>query len=119
MLDGSLSFAPSPQGTAGYDRYLSAFQAEELSQCTNDLFNVSDYPTIFNSSEPYEVGAFAYDCVVSFALAMSRAADPDDGDEVFNEFKQVGSSSVKIGTGLGLPLAQRDAVVAVAPGGRS
>ena len=88
LLEGMFTFQASPLGTAGYSRYTASLNAQAMSECANDMFNVSDYPTIY-SREPHAVGAFAYDCVVSLAVAMARASDPDDGDEVFNAFKQL------------------------------
>ena len=77
----------TPEGTPGYDRYEAAYRAQELSDCENGAFNVSAYPSLVETS--HTVGAFVYDCVVSFAAAMSQATDPSDGDEVSRAFKQL------------------------------
>ena len=89
MLDGLLTFLPSARGTAGYARYTAELQKHNISECENDFFNVTDYPTIYSTDSPYDVGASAYDCVVAFAIAMARSEDPSDGDEVYASFKQL------------------------------
>ena len=98
LLNGLLLFKFSPVGTAGYERYASSFQQQELSTCQTDLFNVTQYPSIF-SSGAWDVGALVYDCVISFAVAASRSLDPSDGLEVNRLFKSVefngASGSVK------------------------
>ena len=50
---------------------------------------MSAYPTLFTTDAPYDVGSFAYDCVIAFAIAMARSVDPTDGDEVSRAFRQV------------------------------
>eukprot|EP00966_Prymnesium_polylepis_P194546 4510191-Prymnesium_polylepis.1 len=44
------------------------------------------HPKIFES-EPWNVAAYTYDCVIALAIAMSRAANPADGVEVSDKFR--------------------------------
>ena len=86
LLVGIFTLQPSPVGTAGFARFAAEFAAQNLSECTNEHFNVTLYPTLYT---PWEFQSFVYDCVVAMAIAMARAIDPADGEEVYREFKQV------------------------------
>ena len=88
LLDGMLAFRASPVGTAGYSRYAAEFTSQQLSECENGHFNVTDYPTIFSNSNAFDMWAYAYDCVVATAIAIARSTDPTDGDEVYTNLKR-------------------------------
>eukprot|EP00966_Prymnesium_polylepis_P199610 4626136-Prymnesium_polylepis.1 len=79
---------PSPESTAGYSRFQADWATRNASDCANPFFNASEYPEIF-TQEAWNVAAYAYDCVVTFAAAMSAAVDPADGVEVAAKFRQV------------------------------
>ena len=88
LLDGMLHFLASPESTAGYSRFQADWLTRNASDCANPFFNASEHPEIF-TQEAWNVAAYAYDCVVTFAAAMSAAVDPADGVEVAAKFRQV------------------------------
>ncbi|MBO8589863.1 hypothetical protein INN88_14815, partial [Staphylococcus aureus] len=83
-----LNFYASPEASSGYARFQSDWLKHNASYCPNELFNASEHPEIF-SEEAWSVATYAYDCVVAFAVALSRATDPSNGVEVVNHFRQV------------------------------
>jgi len=88
LLNGMLNFFASPEATAGYRRLASYWQTANDTECENPFFNASDHPDIFGG-EPWNVAAYTYDCVIAFAIAMSRAVNPADGLEVAALFREV------------------------------
>ena len=88
LLDGMLNFYPSPEASAGYHRMLADWKTHNASECENPFFNATDHPEIF-AKDPWNVAAYTYDCVIAFAIAMSRAVNPADGVEVADQFRQV------------------------------
>jgi len=88
LLNGVLNFYASPEASSGYARFQSDWLKHNASYCPNELFNASEHPEIF-SEEAWSVATYAYDCVVAFAVALSRATDPSNGVEVASHFRQV------------------------------
>ena len=88
LLNGMLSFFASPESTSGFARFQTDWRRRNASDCENPLFNATDHPDLF-TTDVWEVAAFVYDCVVTFAAAMSAAVDPADGVEVAVKFREV------------------------------
>ena len=88
LLSGMLNFFASPEASAGYARFQAVWDTLNETDCTNPFFNASDSPEILGT-DAWNVAAYAYDCVVAFGIAMSRAADPADGVEVAARFREV------------------------------
>eukprot|EP00966_Prymnesium_polylepis_P325115 7381097-Prymnesium_polylepis.2 len=87
LLSGMLSFFASPMGTVGFSRFGDHWKARNASDCPNPFFNASEHPEIF-VSEPWTIAAFAYDCVVAMASALSQVADMEDGDALAARFRE-------------------------------
>ena len=86
MLDGMLNFYASPEASAGYARFSADWATRTAAECPNPLFNATE--DLF-ATAPWNVAAYAYDCVITFAMAMSAAVDPSDGNEVAAKFREV------------------------------
>ena len=86
LLDGMLHFFASPEASPGYARFLADWATHTGADCADPTVSASD--SLF-SSPPWHVAAFTYDCVVSLAIAASRAVDSADGAEVAARFREV------------------------------
>eukprot|EP00966_Prymnesium_polylepis_P014616 337424-Prymnesium_polylepis.1 len=87
LLSGMLQLASSPEGSSGYTRFQNSWTTQNASVCENPFFNASDDPLF--TTAPWNVAAFAYDCVVALAIAVSHAVDPTDGAQVAARFREV------------------------------
>eukprot|EP00966_Prymnesium_polylepis_P030176 701419-Prymnesium_polylepis.1 len=86
LLDGMLNFYASPEASAGYARFSADWATHTATECPNPLFTATD--SLFTTA-PWNVAAYAYDCVMTLAMAMSAAVDPSDGAEVAAKFREV------------------------------
>ncbi|KAL3909371.1 MAG: hypothetical protein SGPRY_009451, partial [Prymnesium sp.] len=82
LLSGMMVSKPSALGTEGFARYLRSFTSQQPADCSNELFNVSEYPKMMEEANVWDFGASVYDCVIALALGMAQTLFPQNGIEL-------------------------------------
>jgi len=70
LVEGLLNFYVSSSGSDGFVRFKEAWASAQPSDCENSVFAAD--ASLF-SAEPFHVAAFAYDCMVAVAVAVSNS----------------------------------------------
>ena len=84
-----MSPSSATQATAGFARFADAWHGAPASSCTNPLFDAASADDPVFAGVPFEVSAYAYDCVVALAAAASRAGGRTNGSAVATQLPSV------------------------------
>ena len=93
LFSGMLNFYSSPEASEGYARFQQDWASHADADCAAAMpfFDVATQQA-FWTTDAWNVAAYAYDCVVAMAAAMSQAVDPSDGTEVTSHFRNIAFS---------------------------